>query len=150
MLNKDPLPPSQQLRALVAYLGISEQAAANELGISRTLFKAICLGNSLPDGDCRQRVMAMSMRWPHGTIHIQDWPKPAPADRRKTKPIKKQRPGWQGPIPEGFSLLDPVLSPPKGMGFELLTDDYLDAAPEELDDYSEEECPPSAPDRTEE
>jgi hypothetical protein len=130
MLNHDFLPPAQQLRALVGYLGLGERAAAIELGISRTLLRAIFQGVSLPDGDCRQRIKAMSQRWPHGVIGLHDWPRPAPVDRRKTKPKKAEM---------SYRVVDPILSPEEFMGSEATIevsppDDYLDEAPDELEE----------------
>lgn len=125
MLKNDPLPPAQQLRALIGYLGLGERAAGTELGVSRTLLRAICNGISLPDGDCRQRIKAMSIRWPHGIIDVHDWPSPPPVDRRKTKPRKAL------PIPP-YELIDPILGSDYKPHEVSPPEDFLEAAPDEL------------------
>lgn len=71
----------QQLRALLAFLGLSEAQAAVELGISRTLVRSLLLGHVVPDSDLKQRIQAMSKRWPNGSIDPDDWPAPG-VDRR--------------------------------------------------------------------
>lgn len=72
----------QRLRALVAWLNLPELAAGIELGVSRDLLRSILNGTSLPDLDCQQRIFVMSRRWPYGAINIEEWPRPAPVERR--------------------------------------------------------------------
>jgi hypothetical protein len=71
----------QQLRALLAFLGLSEEQAGTELGISRTLVRSLVLGHVVPDDDLKQRIRAMSKRWPNAEILPDDWPAPG-VDRR--------------------------------------------------------------------
>jgi hypothetical protein len=75
---------AQRLRMLIGWLGISERAAAVELGVSRTLLRSVLQGISLPDFDCKQRIEVMARRWPHGPIMSKDWPAPAEDRRQET------------------------------------------------------------------
>lgn len=84
---------AQRLRMLIAWLGVSERAAAVELGVSRTLLRAILTGVTLPDSNAKQRIEVMSRRWPHGGIMITGWPAPAEDRRQETSRENGKRRG---------------------------------------------------------
>ena len=79
---------AQKFRALLAWLGVSERAAAGELGISQTQLRRIKTGENIPEYDTQQRIQAMSRRWNLGEITPADWPKvrkpPEPEPEAKT------------------------------------------------------------------
>lgn len=66
---------AQKFRALLAWLGISERAAAGELGLSQTQVRRIKAGENVPEYDTQCRIRAMSRRWNLGEILPGDWPK---------------------------------------------------------------------------
>ncbi len=66
---------AQKFRALLAWLGVSERAAAGELGLSQTQLRRIKSGENIPEYDTQQRIQAMSRRWNLGEITPIDWPR---------------------------------------------------------------------------
>ncbi len=85
---ENPGSPAQELRALIAWLGLSERVAATELEVSQTCLRAILKGQIPPPYHCQERIEVMSRRGNRGLISRDMWPKDPPKLRGKGRSSK--------------------------------------------------------------
>jgi hypothetical protein len=66
----------QLFRAVLGWLGLSEEGAALELSMSRDDLRRLKSGRGTPNPETRLKILNLSRRWPFGEILPDKWPEP--------------------------------------------------------------------------